>query len=139
MSEPSTSSAGGTPASSRTVLLVAHLGRPDALEAARQVVECLLAAGLNVCAPKEEAANLAIGEVISVEAEPDAVVGCELAVVLGGESVGPRFIDWNFVSSDRDLILEAQAAWSEQRFPTVPGESEFIPLPARPLPPGSAL
>ena len=51
----------------------------------------------------------------------------------------PRFLWWNFVSSQRDRILEAQAAWSEQRFPQVPGETEFIPLPARPMPPGSAL
>jgi len=59
---------------------------------------------------------------------------------LGGPPLdAPRFLWWNFVSSQRDRILEAQAAWSEQRFPQVPGESEFIPLPARPLPPGSAL
>jgi redox-sensitive bicupin YhaK (pirin superfamily) len=61
-------------------------------------------------------------------------------VLLGGPKLdAPRFLWWNFVSSDRDLILQAQAAWTEQRFPKVPGESEFIPLPARPLPPGSAL
>lgn len=61
-------------------------------------------------------------------------------VLLGGPPLdAPRFLWWNFVSSDRDLILQAQAAWSEQRFPAVPGESEFIPLPARPMPPGSAL
>ena len=59
---------------------------------------------------------------------------------LGGPPLdAPRFLWWNFVSSERDRILEAQAAWSEQRFPKVPGETEFIPLPARPLPPGSAL
>jgi redox-sensitive bicupin YhaK (pirin superfamily) len=61
-------------------------------------------------------------------------------VLLGGPPLdAPRFLWWNFVSSDRDLILEAQAAWSEQRFDKVPGETEFIPLPARPLPPASAL
>ena len=61
-------------------------------------------------------------------------------VLLGGAPLdAPRFLWWNFVSSQRDLILEAQAAWSEHRFPAVPGESEFIPLPARPMPPGSAL
>ena len=61
-------------------------------------------------------------------------------VLLGGPPLdAPRFLWWNFVSSQRDLILEAQAAWSEQRFPKVPGETEFIPLPARPQPPGSAL
>ena len=61
-------------------------------------------------------------------------------VLLGGPPLdAPRFLWWNFVSSQRDLILEAQAAWQEQRFDKVPGETEFIPLPARPMPPGSAL
>ena len=57
-------------------------------------------------------------------------------VLLGGPPLdAPRFLWWNFVSSRRDLVLEAQAAWTEQRFPKVPGETEFIPLPSRPLPP----
>jgi len=57
-------------------------------------------------------------------------------VLLGGPPLdAPRFLWWNFVSSQRDVILDAQAAWSEQRFPKVPGETEFIPLPSRPLPP----
>ena len=58
-------------------------------------------------------------------------------VFLGGPPLdAPRFLWWNFVASDRDLILQAQEAWSEQRFPKVPGEDEYIPLPSsRPLPP----
>jgi len=59
-------------------------------------------------------------------------------VLLGGPPLdAPRFLWWNFVSSQRDVILDAQAAWSEQRFPKVPGETEFIPLPSRPLPPAN--
>ena len=57
-------------------------------------------------------------------------------VFLGGPPLDvPRFLWWNFVSSQRDRILEAQAAWSEQRFDKVPGETEYIPLPSRPTPP----
>ena len=57
-------------------------------------------------------------------------------VFLGGPPLdAPRFLWWNFVSSQRDRILEAQAAWSEQRFDKVPGETEYIPLPSRPAPP----
>jgi redox-sensitive bicupin YhaK (pirin superfamily) len=70
------------------------------------------------------------------------VAGSEPAhlVLLGGPPLdAPRFLWWNFVSSQRDLILEAQAAWSEQRFPKVPGETEFIPLPSRPTPPAATV
>ena len=51
-------------------------------------------------------------------------------LLLGGAAMdGPRFIWWNFVSSSRDRIEEAKRAWAEGRFPTVPGETEFTPLP----------
>lgn len=40
-----------------------------------------------------------------------------------------RFIYWNFVSSDKSLIEKAKQDWLEQKFPKVPGETEFVPLP----------
>jgi redox-sensitive bicupin YhaK (pirin superfamily) len=50
--------------------------------------------------------------------------------VIGGEPLGPRFIEWNFVSSRKERIEQAKQAWRERRFPNVPGdESEYIPLP----------
>ena len=42
-----------------------------------------------------------------------------------------RFMSWNFVSSRRERILAAEADWEAQRFARIPGETEFIPLPAR--------
>jgi len=59
-----------------------------------------------------------------------AAGGCRL-VVIGGEPLdGPRFIEWNFVSSSRERIEEAKREWREGRFPLVPGDDkEFIPLP----------
>jgi redox-sensitive bicupin YhaK (pirin superfamily) len=50
-------------------------------------------------------------------------------VVVGGESVGPRYMFWNFVSSSKDRILQASADWEAGRFAGVPGETDFIPLP----------
>lgn len=49
---------------------------------------------------------------------------------LGGSALeGPRYVWWNFVSSRRERIEEAKEAWKAGRFPKVPGEEEFIPLP----------
>jgi len=55
-------------------------------------------------------------------------------MLLGGEPLdGPRHLWWNFVSSSRERIAEAKAAWREGRFGVVPGdEQEFIPLPPEP-------
>lgn len=52
-------------------------------------------------------------------------------VLLGGEPLdGPRYIWWNFVSSDADRIIEAHHRWRDGKFPKVPGdEVEFIPAP----------
>ncbi|MGQ0464668.1 MAG: NAD kinase [Sporichthyaceae bacterium] len=69
----------------RTVLLVAHVGRPDAVAAARKMATRLQRAGIVVRAPKIEAEQLALPGVEAVAAEPDAAAGCELAVVLGGD------------------------------------------------------
>ena len=52
-------------------------------------------------------------------------------VVIGGDPLdGPRYMWWNFVSSDKERILRASADWEAQRMGKVPGdEKEFIPLP----------
>jgi redox-sensitive bicupin YhaK (pirin superfamily) len=52
------------------------------------------------------------------------------AILIGGEALdGERFIWWNFVSSRKERIVQAQADWKARRFTSVPGETEFIPLP----------
>jgi redox-sensitive bicupin YhaK (pirin superfamily) len=51
-------------------------------------------------------------------------------MLLGGARLdGDRTIWWNFVASSKELIEQAKLRWSEGRFPPVPGETEFIPLP----------
>ncbi len=57
-------------------------------------------------------------------------------MVLGGKNIGPRFIEWNFVSSRKERIDEVKAEWTKGpregsvRFPPIPGDDrEFIPLP----------
>ena len=57
--------------------------------------------------------------------------GCGVRLVLvGGAPLGHRYMVWNFVSSRKERILQAQEDWRAQRFEAVPGETEFIPLPA---------
>lgn len=54
-------------------------------------------------------------------------------MLFGGEPMdGPRHIWWNFVSSRRERIEQAQEEWRRGRFETVPGdEADFIPLPEK--------
>jgi redox-sensitive bicupin YhaK (pirin superfamily) len=51
-------------------------------------------------------------------------------MLLGGEPFSePRHVYWNFVSSSTERIEQAKTDWRERRFPEVPGEEEFTPLP----------
>lgn len=42
---------------------------------------------------------------------------------------GDRIVWWNFVSSSRARLELAKRDWRNKRFPEVPGETDFIPLP----------
>ena len=64
-----------------------------------------------------------------------AVKGVTKAVLmlLGGEPIGPRFIEWNFVSSSKDRIKQAKADWRAGRMKLPDLDSdEFVPLPPEP-------
>lgn len=97
---------------------------PDAPERAVYVVQgSLYAAGTNL--PTHSMAIVSAGERISITAAENSRI-----VLIGGEPVGQRFIEWNFVSSRKERIVEAKDDWSAERFPKVSGdEEEFIPLP----------
>ena len=64
-----------------------------------------------------------------------AVSACQI-MLLGGEPIGPRFIEWNFVSSRKERIEQAKEDWRAGRI-KLPDldHDEFIPLPADPPPP----
>ena len=72
-------------------------------------------------------AVLAAGSTATIAALSDAVV-----MALGGEPVGPRYIDWNFVSSSQERIDQARADWAAGRM-KLPDldHDEFIPLPPK--------
>ena len=40
-----------------------------------------------------------------------------------------RFLYWNFVASSKERLEKAKVDWAEKRFPKVPGDHTYIPLP----------
>lgn len=53
---------------------------------------------------------------------------CHLALI-GGEPIGPRRINWNFVATTTELINQARQRWAAGDWPQVPGETTRIELP----------
>ena len=65
----------------------------------------------------------------------EAATDCAIVIIGGAPLDGPRLLLWNFVSSTKSRLRQAAEDWREQRMGTVPGDPEFIPLPANlPLP-----
>jgi hypothetical protein len=70
------------------------------------------------------------GETIVFTAVTPATV-----MLLGGEPLGERFIEWNFVSSSKERIEQAKADWraGRMKLPDLDNK-EFTPLPGDPPP-----
>jgi NAD+ kinase len=71
--------------SKRTMLVLAHTGRENALSSARQAINQLTSAGVAVRVTEEEAAALACSGAEVLPAGPAAAEGAELVLVLGGD------------------------------------------------------
>ena len=71
---------------------------------------------------------------------PFTAVAPAIVMLLGGEPVGERFIEWNFVSSSPDRIEQAKADWraGRMKLPDLDNK-EFIPLPGDAAPPANPM
>lgn len=146
---PQTAVGGGSSAATVRVLMGEAFGLTSPVPAVSPALylDITLPAGASLAVPAAapERAVYSVDQDILIDDQP--VAACTLAVlepgsepridaprgarfvVVGGHSVGPRFIWWNFVSNSRERIVQAADDWAAGRFAAVPGETEFIPLP----------
>jgi redox-sensitive bicupin YhaK (pirin superfamily) len=93
---------------------------------------------VEVAGNKFEAGQMVVfqpGQPILFIAQTDAVV-----MLLGGEPIGQRYIEWNFVSSSQERIEAAKADWRAGRMKLPDADNqEFIPLPGDPPPPANPM
>ena len=76
------------------------------------------------------------GQMLVFRPNVSAVIAAKTKAVvmaLGGEPIGERFIEWNFVSSSKDRIAQAKSDWraGKMKLPDL-DNGEFIPLPPDP-------
>jgi hypothetical protein len=113
-------------------------------------LHCELAAGAKLDLPAEHTERAAYVVAGAIEAEGQAIGTGRMAVfapgpahiaaakptklmLLGGEPIGQRFIEWNFVSSSKERIEQAKADWraGRMKLPDLDNQ-EFVPLPPDP-------
>jgi redox-sensitive bicupin YhaK (pirin superfamily) len=63
-----------------------------------------------------------------------------IVMALGGEPLGRRYIEWNFVSSPKERIEQAKADWraGRMKLPDL-DHDQFIPLPGGAAPPANPM
>ena len=118
----------------------------------------VLAAGARIALPRDHAERAAFVVSGAAEADGQPIAATQMAVfgsgseavvqattpsvlmLLGGASVGERFIEWNFVSSSRERIEQAKADWraGRMKLPDLDNK-EFTPLPPDPPPPAGRM
>ncbi len=53
-------------------------------------------------------------------------------LLFGGEAFPEeRFLFWNFVSHSKERLEQAKEDWRNKRFPKVPGDETYVPMPER--------
>lgn len=89
---------------------------------------CVVEGYIKACGQRIDKGNLLVAK---QEDSCQIILGENTLVLLFGGEAFPeeRFIDWNFVATSKDRILEAKEQWRKKAFPMVPGESGYIPLP----------
>ncbi len=75
--------------------------------------------------PQHTMALLNADAIVTIKAERDTQI-----TLIGGDDIGQRYIDWNFVSSRKGRLDQARQQWVDQQFPKIPNDQqEYIPYP----------
>jgi redox-sensitive bicupin YhaK (pirin superfamily) len=81
----------------------------------------------------EGEATVEAGQMLISKAEDTCCIELEQGtrlLLFGGPALPEeRFLYWNFVSSSKERLEQAKEDWRARRFPRVPGDETYIPLP----------
>ncbi len=89
---------------------------------------CIVEGSVNACDQEVGAGNMLVSK-LDNQCALQVKKGTYLLLFGGQPLDGERHIYWNFVSSDRETIEKAKEDWKEKRFPEIPGDNTYVPLP----------
>lgn len=113
---------------------VHHVAVDGALKG--ELAVCVVKGSVDACGQKVEAGHLLVAK---EEGRCDLLLAPGTQVLLfGGQAFPePREIYWNFVASDKATIEEAKQRWVDKKFPSVPNDSSYVPMPGQKTTPQS--
>ncbi len=81
----------------------------------------------------QEGERIEAGQMLISKVEDECMVelsaGSQILMFGGPALPEERFLYWNFVASSKERLEQAKEDWREHRFPQVPGDETYIPLP----------
>ncbi len=89
---------------------------------------CIVSGSIEACEDTIEQGNMLVSK---TEDSCNIVLKPNTHVLLFGGQPFPeeRYIYWNFVSTSKERLEEAKEQWRNNRFPKVPGDNTYVPLP----------
>lgn len=77
--------------------------------------------------------SITAGQVLISKTENECCINFEAntrVLIFGGQPFDePRYLHWNFVSSSKETLEQAKEDWKNKKFPKVPGDETYIPIP----------
>lgn len=105
-----------------------HLNTKDHLKG--EIGICIVEGAIEACGETVTKGNILVSKVedtCSTILKPNSHI-----LLFGGSPFAEeRYIHWNFVSSSKDKIEKAKAAWRTKTFPLMENDTSYIPLPGK--------
>lgn len=89
---------------------------------------CIVEGAIDACDNHVTAGNMLVSKVEG-QCAVKVKAGSHLLLFGGQPFAEERFIYWNFVSSDKERLERAKNDWREKKFPKVPGDNTYVPMP----------
>lgn len=97
-------------------------------EVAGELGICIVEGGIQACEHTVSAGSMLVSKADGA-CSLNMKAGTHLFLFGGEPFPEERFIYWNWVATSRDILEKAKDDWQNRRFPTVPGDDTYIPMP----------
>ena len=89
---------------------------------------CIVEGSIQACDNQIDKGNMLVSK-LDGQCAINVAPNSHLLLFGGNPFEEERFIFWNFVATDKEIIEAAKIKWKEKKFPKVANDNSYIPLP----------